>query len=515
MMKLRTRLLGIESGGKPVITLSRDDAEELDVRSGERARLSYNNKEMTAIVNIMRSVPKGTIGIYDEIFKIWHIPDNQVIEVGNTSFPESLHLIQNKLKRMKLNYEEILKILQDVVAGNLREAEIASFVTALDQQGLDLDEATSLTVAMVETGKSLKLSDKGPICDKHSIGGVPGDKTSLLVVPIIAAAGLTIPKTSSRAITSAGGTADRAEVLMPVNLDTDEMKKVVIKTKGCIVWGGSLDLAPADDIFVQIEYPLSIDPLLMPSIMAKKKAVGANYLALDIPAGRGTKVKTIGDADLLAKDFMQLGKRLGIETQCVISFGEQPVGHTIGPALEAREALKVLSGEALVPDLVDKAVHLCGLLFSMTGKQSGERLAMNILKTGKAEKKMREIIAGQGGDPDVESGDIEIGSQSIDIKSENSGTVLWMDNQLLIQIARAAGAPKDRKAGIVIHKKIGQRVKKGESIITVFSERASKLGSAERILNEFAPLRVGDRREMIIHKVVEIPEPKKAFILER
>ncbi len=159
---------------------------------------------------------------------------------------------------------------------------------------------------MVETGKSLKLPDKGPICDKHSIGGVPSDKTSLLIVPIMAAAGLMIPKTSSRAITSAGGTADRAEVLMPVNLDTGEMKKVVAQTNGCIVWGGSLDLAPADDIFVQIEYPLSIDPLLLPSIMAKKKAVGANYLVLDIPAGRGTKVKTIGDADLLAKDFMEL-----------------------------------------------------------------------------------------------------------------------------------------------------------------------------------------------------------------
>jgi AMP phosphorylase len=254
---------------------------------------------------------------------------------------------------------------------------------------------------------------------------------------------------------------------------------------------------------------------MLPSIMAKKKAVGANYLALDIPAGRGTKVKTIGDADLLAKDFMELGKRLKIETQCVVSFGEQPVGHTIGPTLEAQEALKVLSGQAVVPDLIDKAIHLCGLLFSMTGKQGGERLAMNILKSGKAEKKMREIISGQGGNPAIKSSDIEVGSQKLEIKSENSGTILWMDNQLLIHIARVAGAPKDRKAGVVIHKKIGQRVRKGESIITVLSERTSKLGNAERILNEFTPLRVGDRREMIIHKVTEIPEPKKAFILER
>lgn len=514
-MNLGTRLLGIESGGKPVVTLGKDDADELGVRSGERVRLHYNNKEMIAIVNIMKSVPKGTIGVYDEIVKLWHMQDNTLIEVEATSFPESLHLIQNKLKRTKLNYEEILKILKDVVAGNLREAEMAAFLTALDQQGLDLDEATSLTVAMVETGRSLKLASKGPVCDKHSIGGVPGDKTTLLVVPIIAAAGLTIPKTSSRAITSAGGTADRAEVLMPVNLDTCEMREVVGKTGGCIVWGGSLDLAPADDAFVQIEYPLSIDPLMLPSIMAKKKAVGANYLALDIPTGRGTKVKTIGDADLLAKDFMELGKRLGIQTQCVISFGEQPVGHTIGPALEAQEAFKVLGRQAVVPDLIDKTIHLCGLLFRMAGRENGEKLAMEILRSGRAEKKMREIMASQGGNPGVKPGDLELGSHRLDIKSENSGTVLWMDNQLLIQIARAAGAPKDRKAGIVIHKKIGQRVKKGETLMTILSERASKLGGAEKILSELVPLRVGDRREMIIHKVVAIPEPKKAFILER
>lgn len=514
-MKLRTRLLGIESGGKPIITLNKEDAEELDVRSGERARLYYDKKEMTAIVNIMKSAPKGTIGVYDEIAKIWRVSGDQIIEVRSTSLPESLHLIQNKLKRMKLNYEEILKILKDVAAGNLREAEIAAFVTALDQQGLDLDEATSITAAMVETGRSLNLPRKGPICDKHSIGGVPGDKTTLLVVPIIAAAGLTIPKTSSRAITSAGGTADRAEVLMPVALNIQEMRRVVNKTNGCIVWGGSLELAPADDIFVQIEYPFSIDPLLLPSIMAKKKAVGANHLALDIPVGRGAKVKTIGDADLLAKEFMELGKRLKIETQCVISFGEQPVGHTIGPALEAQEALNVLSGQTIVYDLIDKAIHLCGLLFHMTGIQGGEHLAMDILKSGKAEKKMREIIEAQGGDPAITSGDIEVGHHRLEVKSETSGTVLWIDNQLLMQVARSAGAPKDRKSGLVVHKKIGQKVKKGETLITVFSERTSKLGAAEEILNSVEPLRVGDRREMIIHKVTQIPEPKKAFILER
>jgi AMP phosphorylase len=238
-LKLQVKHLGIESGGKPVITLSMEDAEELGVRSGERVRLFYDNSELTAIANIVtKSVPKGIVGIYDEVSRLPGVKSGQKVDVETADFPESLNFIQNKLKRRKLNYDEILQILKDAVRGNLSEAEVAAYVTALDQQGLDLDEATSLTVAMAETGRKLDIK-KGTICDKHSIGGVPGDKSTLLVVPIIAAAGLIIPKTSSRAITSAAGTADRAEAIMPVRLGVEEMRKVVEKANGCIVWGGT------------------------------------------------------------------------------------------------------------------------------------------------------------------------------------------------------------------------------------------------------------------------------------
>ena len=209
-------------------------------------------------------------------------------------FPSSVYSIRNRLSGRKLTYEEILEIIRDMVKGHISEIEMTSFVTALHILGLDLDEATSLSLAMVETGNTLKI-DKPLIVDKHSIGGVPGDKTTLLAVPIIAVAGLTIPKSSSRSITSATGTADRAEILMPVSLGVEEMRRVVEKTDGCIVWGGALDMAPADDIFIRVEHPLSIDPLLLPSIMSKKKAVGTNLLVVDIPTGRGTKIKTIGE----------------------------------------------------------------------------------------------------------------------------------------------------------------------------------------------------------------------------
>jgi AMP phosphorylase len=474
-----------------------------------------NRKEITAIVNITtRVVPRGHIGVYEEVKNSLELRENEYVEVDAAKFPASLQFLRNKLKGRKLNYDELYEIVKDVVEGNLSEVEIASFVTALNNFGLDMEESANLVLAMVETGEKLKLNNRPFIVDKHSVGGAVGDKTTMLLVPIIAARGLTIPKTSSRAITSACGSADKAEVLMPVNLDIDEMRTVVSKTNGCIVWGGALHLAPADDIFVHIEYPLSIDPLLLPSIMSKKLAVGANYVAIDIPCGRGTKVKTIGDAEMLAKDFIELGSRLGIKTQCAITYGEQPIGYTIGPALEAREALEILMRRRNVPDVVDKATHIADLLMRMVGKD-GQNTAMEIIKSGKAEEKLREIIFEQGGNSEIMPEDIEIGKYGFDVHADAPGVVLWINNLALVNVARAAGAPKDKGAGIVLHRKLGDSVKNNDVLFTVYAEKSRKLARVKKVLETDIVFGTGSRMEMLIEEIREVPVTKKAFILER
>lgn len=516
-MKLKVKLLDLESGGKFVVILNREDAEDLGVPALSRVKLSFDGGEINAIVNVAaESIPKGYIGVYDEVKKQLKLKGDELIDVEAAYTPLSVYYIRNKLSGRRLAFDEIYEIIRDVVRGNLSEVEIAAFITALHAFGLDLDEATSLSIAMVETGRKLELK-KPLIVDKHSIGGVPGDKTTLLVVPIIAAADLTIPKSSSRSITSAAGTADRAEVLMPVNLEIEEIHYVIEKTNGCIVWGGALDLAPADDIFVRVEHPLSIDPLLLPSIMSKKKAVGANLLVIDIPTGRGTKVKTIGDADLLAKDFMELGRRLGIKVRCAVTYGEQPVGYTIGPALEAWEALNTLMGKSQPYDLIDKATHIAGMLFEMSGKTKGggKDIALEILRSGKAEKKLREIIEAQGGDPNVKPDDIALGSERFTFRSKKNGIVLWIDNSLIVEVARLAGAPRDKGSGVLLHKKVGDKVSEGEPLATVFAEKASKLERAISIFRDFPVIGTGDRMEMLIHQVKEKPIAKKTFILER
>jgi AMP phosphorylase len=511
-MQLKIDILGLESGGKPIVFLNKLDADEIGVTASGRVVLK-SKKEITAIVNVAtKSVKKGHIGISEEVkLLLGTIPNS--IDVEISSFPKSLQFIRNKLEGKKLIYKEIFEIVKGVVDGNLNESEIAAFVTALHIQGIDLDEATSLSLSMVETGRKLNLGKR--VVDKHSIGGVPGDKTTLLVVPIVAAAGLIIPKTSSRAITSAAGSADRAEVLMPVSISNEELKKIVKKCNGCLVWGGALDLAPADDIFVRTEYPLYIDPLLLPSIMSKKKAVGATHLVIDIPTGRGTKVKTISEADHLAKDLIELGKRLHMHTHCVLTYGEQPVGYTVGPALEAREALEVIMNELNVPDLIDKACSIAGSIFEITGRKNGYELAKNIIKTGKAETKLREIIEAQGGKSNIKPKDLFIGEDTLKIKAKKDGQMLWINNNAIVEIARSAGAPKDKGAGIIFSKKIGDTISKDDIIFTVHAEKSRKLTRTQDLLSEIEPVGIGKRADMIIHTIRETPIIKKSFVLER
>ena len=514
-MILKAVLLGLEMGGKAVAIMNSQDAERLGVLGLARIMIQVGKEEQTAIVHTSTDlIHPGHIGISKKNWIDLGLMEGLDVEVDVAPFPASLFFIRNKLRGRKLVHDEILEIVEDTIAERLSDVEISAFVTALHNFGLDLDEATNLSTAMIKTGSTMKLN-RQPIVDKHSIGGVPGDKTTLLVVPIIAACGLTIPKSSSRAITSAAGTADRAEVLMPVSLGIGEMQEVVERTNGCIVWGGSVNLSPADDIFVKIEYPLSIDPLLLPSIMSKKKAVGANMLVIDIPCGRGAKVKTIGEADLLAKDFMEIGKRLEIQVRCAVTYGEQPIGYAIGPSLEAKEALEALINHGISSDLVEKATAIAGIILEMAGKSDGKRLAVEALRSGKAEIKMREIIAAQGGNPRINPDDIVIGDKHFTVESNRSGNLLWINNASVANLARFLGCPKDSSSGILLHKKLGDVVKKGEPLFTIYAERSTNLQRAIDKLEDFGIMGIGDKMEMLIHEVKERPVTERTITLDR
>jgi len=514
-MKLLARPINLEVGGKLIVILNSEDAASLGLHALDRVRLKCKGKQLTAIVDITtKFAMKGEIITNDDVTEFFELKGGEHIDVSPQKELDSVVYIKQKISGVRLDYEKIKTIVKDIVDKKISSIELSSFVTALHTTGMSMDEAEDLAKAMVETGKRLKFPGK-TICDKHSVGGFPGDKTSLVVVPIVAASGLTIPKTSSRAITSAAGTADRMEVLAPVDLSIEEITEVVKKTNGCLVWGGALDIAPADDMFIQIEYPLGIDPLLLPSIMSKKKAIGARYIVIDIPTGRETKVTTTDRAHEIADDFIELGKRMGIHVACGITFGDQPLGYGIGPALEAKEALLTLQGKG-PKDLIQKSATLSDILFTTVGiKDSGA--ALHVLKTGKAEKKFREIIEAQGGDPKIKPGDIKIGDKSASIKSEKDGKVLWIKNSDIVLIAKKAGAPKDKGAGLQLKVKMGDSVKKGDLLFTIYAESDFRLNDALKLAKELKPIVVGKHFEekMLLEKVfVEIPR-RKIFMLER
>ena len=347
---------------------------------------------------------------------------------------------------------------------------------------MDMDEIEFLTRAMVDTGEQLSFHTK-PIVDKHSVGGVPGNKISLVVVPIIAASGLKIPKTSSRAITGAAGTADLMEVLAPVNFSATEVQQMTQKVGGTIVWGGATNIAPADDKIIIQEYPFKIDARgqMLASVMAKKYAVGANLVVIDIPVGKNTKVVSVQDGRKLARDFIELGERLHMKVECAMTYGSSPVGHSIGPNLEVAEALRVLEGDPEPSSLIEKSLSLAGIALEMSGKAAkgnGIKVAREILESGKALLKFKEIISIQGGDPKVSSADILPGKYKFVVKSPVNGYVVDFDNKGLITLARMAGSPQDRGAGILLHAKRGTRIEAGDPLFTIFSERNWRLNKA-------------------------------------
>lgn len=477
---LEVRAFDIEIGQHKVM-LNVADARAMGLNAGDRVRVRTKGASTTAILDTTtQMVAQGEIGIFTEALK--ELKEPKKVDVLPAPKPMSLCYIKKLMDNQKLSEEQIRSIVQDIVDNNLSEIELSAYITASYIHNLDSQETEWLTRAMIETGERIHF-DTHPVMDKHSIGGVPGNKVSLLVVPIVAAAGLLIPKTSSRAITGAGGTADLMEVLAPVEFSADEIKEITESVGGVIVWGGATNIAPADDKLIKAEYALSIDPYsqMLASIMAKKGAVGADDVVVDMPVGPGTKLPTPQAGRSLAKDLIDLGQRLGIQVECAMTFGGSPVGRTIGPALEVREALTVLENKGGPNSLREKSLGLAGILLEMGGAASrgeGYKAAEELLTSGKAHSKLMQIIEAQGGNPRVKCEEIAIGENKEDLLSPISGYVVAFDNKRLVELARMAGAPSDKMAGVIIHRKMGEQVKKGDPLITICSSSDWELESS-------------------------------------
>ncbi len=490
-MKFKVKDLDISTGDVFIAVINKADAQKLDLRSGERIIIKKGRKKVVTAIDITESrkiVPQGRIGLYRELEDSSGFRENDEVTIFISQYPQSLTYIKKKLRGERLSQQEFDEIIRDIVCNQLTKVEITYFVSACYIHEPSINETIYLTNAILRTGETIKF-DEYPIVDKHCVGGVAGNRTTMIVVPIVTAAGLTMPKTSSRSITSPAGTADTMEVLAPVSLTIPELKKVVAKTGGCMVWGGTLNLAPADDIIIRVEHEVSLDPKgqLLASILAKKKSVSTTHLLIDIPMGQPAKIKTMKEALYLKKRFETVGRALGLTIKVVITDGREPIGRGIGPALEARDVLWVLKNGPNAPqDLRKKSLFLAGKIFELAGrcaKGDGKKYAEAILNSGKAYNKFVEIVNAQGG-KEVQPEKLKIGKLSYIVKAGKEGKIRHISNSKISRIAKVAGAPNDKGAGVYLHTLFGQRVKKGDRLFTVYSNSREKMKFVKKVLNE-------------------------------
>ncbi|MFX0075181.1 MAG: AMP phosphorylase [Candidatus Hermodarchaeota archaeon] len=496
-MKLKVKTINFETGNTKDVVINIKDAQTLGQKAGDRINIknlessNIEEKYWIAILQVDYSnslVKPGEIGVFLDILKEKPtIKNNMILSVKSADPPDSFKFIQKKIKGNKLSSEEINSIISDTVSGALSRIDLAAFITGASINGMDNEEMTALTYAEARSGEIFNFGPE--VYDKHSTGGVPGNKVSLIIVPIVAAAGLTIPKSSTRAITSPSGTADSMEILAPVVFEAEKLKTIVSEQNACIIWGGALDIVPADRILIDIQRPLHMDPisLMIPSILSKKLSMGVKYLALDIPVGIGTKFPTLDSGTLFAHKFKEIAKNVGVEAECALTLAHQPIGHCIGPALEAREALILLKNYSAGPNsLIEKSTALAGILLEMGGKaekDKGQTLAKEILRSGQAYEKMKEIIEIQGGDPEISPDQIKLGPHSKEFYAPKSGHITEVNNAIINSIAKAAGCPFSKTAGVEIFKKQGAKVQEGELILKVYSGNTSNLKRVEKIYN--------------------------------
>lgn len=489
-MKLKVKQLNLSTGGPIIAVINGEDAKKLDLYALDRIKIKRikTSKEIVAATDIStKGVKAGEIGLFDETIRKLDVEEGTHVEVEQTERPKSLDYIKKKLDGFALTKEEIEAIVEDVMENNLSETEITYFVGATYTNGMNLKEAINLTKAIVNRGYRIRL-DKKIVLDKHCVGGVPGNRTTMIVVPIVAALGYTIPKTSSRAITSAAGTTDTMEVLCPVSMSHDRILKTIKETNACMIWEAALNPMGVDEMFIKIRHPLSIDPegLLLASIMAKKKAVGATHVIIDIPYGEGAKI-TLKKARKLRKKFIKMGRQLDIKIKVMLTDGTEPVGNGVGPALEAKDVLSVLKGEG-PSDLREKSMMLASNLLKMAGARNAEKKVKEAIDSGSAYEKMLEIIQAQGGSKNIR---IPQAKYFTAITSKKEGTVMGIDNVLIAKIARVAGAPKDKAAGIYLRVHKGTRIKKKRELFTIYAENKKKLEFAKKIAEQNEAVKIG------------------------
>jgi len=509
--QLALRRVAIDTWRENVAYLHRDCAvyRAEGFQALSKIEVRANGLRILATVNVVDDsaiVGCHELGLSEDAFAQLGVEPGYKVAVAQAEPPESMGALFRKIAGERLGRADFRAIVRDIADHRYSKIELTAFVVACNRDELDREEVYFLSDAMVQTGQ--RLDWHAPqVVDKHCIGGIPGNRTSMLVVPIVAAHGMLCPKTSSRAITSPAGTADTMEVLAHVELPLEQLQAIVRDHHGCLAWGGTAQLSPADDVLISVERPLSIDSAgqMVASILSKKIAAGSTHLVLDIPIGPTAKVRSMPDAQRLHRLFEYVAQRMGLSLDVVITDGRQPIGNGIGPMLEARDVMRVLENDPRAPnDLRQKALRLAGRLIECDPDVrggDGYGIARDILDSGRALARMRDIIAAQGA-KEFDHNSPNLGALQFEICAPAAGVVAGIDNQQIARIARLAGAPKVQGAGVDLLCKLGDAVTPGQPMYRVHAGFPADLEFARQASHRASGYRIGSADE-VPHVFVE------------
>jgi len=474
-----------------------------------KVEVRTNGRSILATLNVVDDhtiVACGELGLSKAAFAQMGVEDGHTVTVSQAEPPESIGALHRKLGGERLHLEDFKAIVHDIAEHRYSKIELTAFVVATNRDELDREEVYFLTQAMIDVGRHLNWHEN-LVVDKHCIGGIPGNRTSMLVVPIVAAHGMLCPKTSSRAITSPAGTADTMEVLANVELPIEQLQDIVRAHRGCLAWGGTTHLSPADDVLISVERPLSLDSpgQMVASILSKKISAGSSHLVLDIPIGPTAKVRSMPEAQRLRRLFEYVARRMQLSLDVVITDGRQPIGFGIGPVLEARDVMRVLENDPRAPmDLRQKSLRLAGRLIECDPDVRGGdgfAIARDILDSGRALARMNDIIQAQGS-KHFDHNQPELGSLSFEVRAPHDGMVISIDNLQLARIAGRAGAPKVKGAGVDLLCKLGDDVHAGTLLYRVHASYPSDLEFARQACKKNIGYAIGNAADML-HAFVE------------
>jgi thymidine phosphorylase len=513
---LRLKRVAIDTYRENVAYLHRDceiyRAEGFQALS--KVEVQANGQRILATLNVVDDpciVDRDQLGLSEDAYAHMDVPEGHEVRVRQAEPASSIPALHRKIAGERLSHDDYRAIVRDIAEHRYSKIELTAFVVASHQSDMDREEIYYLSEAMASVGRKLDWHDH-PVVDKHCIGGIPGNRTSMLIVPIVAAHGMLCPKTSSRAITSPSGTADTMEVLAQVEQPFERLQEIVRAHHGCLAWGGASDLSPADDVLISVERPLSIDSAgqMIASILSKKIAAGSTHLLLDIPLGPTAKVRSMPEAQRLRRLFEYVAQRMGLVIDVLITDGRQPIGRGIGPVLEARDVMWVLSNDPRAPaDLRLKALRLAGRMLEFDPDVRGGdgfAIARDILDSGRALEKMKAIIAEQGGKPfDPDAPDLAALQFEIcaPARTPANGVVCRLDNLQLARIARLAGAPKVTGAGVDLLRKLGDPVQPGQVLYRVHAAYPSDLAFARAACERDLGVDIGTQAD-VAHVDLEI-----------